>query len=107
MTKSSPIPSSPYDQETKRYHKDLKRALKIGKEETRKGDEEELQLLKKVLKESLHDKIKRSLDKTSTSSQPKEMDTIKSLLSDLNQDREAVQRIAKAVNIHNERLRQQ
>ena len=35
------------------------------------------------------------------------MDAIKSLLSDLNQDREAVQRIAEAVNVHNERLRQQ
>ena len=63
--------------------------------------------LKKVLKESLHDEIKRSLEKTSTSDQPKElkdqMEAIKSLLSDLNQDREAVKRIAKAVSVHNER----
>ena len=32
---------------------------------------------------------------------------MKSLVSDLNQNREAVQRIAEAVNVHNERLRQQ
>ena len=76
--------------------------MDLSKKEVKKGDEEELQLLKKVLKESLHDKIKRSLDKSSTSSQPKEMEAIKSLLSDLNQDRDAIQRIAKAVNIHNE-----
>ena len=55
----------------------------------------------------MHDEIKRSLEKTSTSSQPQEMDAIKSLLSDLNQDREAVQRIAEAINVHNERLCQQ
>ena len=63
------------------------------------------------MKESLHDKIKRSLDKSSTSDQPKErkdqMEAIKSLLSDLNQDKEAVQRIVEAVNVHNERQRQQ
>ena len=80
--------------------------MELSEKEKRKGDEEELQLLKQVLKESLHDEIKRSLEKTGTSSQSTEMDTIKSLLSDLNQNKEAVQRIAEAVNVHNKRLRQ-
>ena len=80
--------------------------MALSEKEKRKGDEEELQLLKQVLKESLHDEIKRFLEKACTSSQPTEMDTIKSLLSDLNQDREAVQRMVEAVNVHNERLRQ-
>ena len=83
----------------------------MSKKEVNKGDEEELQQLKKVLKESLHDEIKRSLEKTSTSDQPKElkdqMEAIKSLLSDLNQDKEAVKQIAKAVTVHNKRQRLQ
>ena len=102
----SPPTTSP-SEETQRFEEELRKAMDLSKKEVKKGDEEELQLLKKLLKESLHDEIKRSLEKTSTSSQPKEMNAIKSLLSDLNQDREAVQRIAEAVNVHNERLRQQ
>ena len=72
----------------------------------KKGDKEELLQLKKVLKESLHDKIKKTLEQTSTSKKPKElkeqMEAIKSLLSDLNQDKEVVKRIAEAVTAHNE-----
>ena len=102
----SPPTTSPFE-ETKHFEEELRRAMDLSKKEVKKGDEEELQLLKKVLKVSLHDKIKQSLEKTSTSSQPKEMDAIKSLLSDLNQDREAIQRIAKVVNVHNKRLRKQ
>ena len=102
----SPPTTSP-SEETKLFEDELRRAMDLSEKEVKKGDEEELQLLKKVLKESLHDEIKRSLEKTSTSSQPPEMDAIKSLLSDLNQDREAVQRIVEVVNVHNERLRQQ
>ena len=103
---ASPPTTSP-SEENQRFEEELRRAMELNKKEKKKGDEEELQLLKKVLKESLHDEIKKSLEKTSTSSQPKEMDAIRSLLSDLNQDQEPVQRIAEAVNIHNERLRQQ
>ena len=81
--------------------------MDLSQKEIKKGDEEELILLKKVLKESLHNEIKKSLERTSTSKKPKElkeqMEAMKSLLSDLNQDREALKRIAEAITAHNER----
>ena len=83
-------PTTSPSEETKHFEEELRRAMELSEKEKKKGDKEELQLLKKVLKESLHEEIKKSLENTSTSSQPPEMDAIKSFLSDLNQDREAV-----------------
>ena len=40
---SSPAPSSPFDQEAKKYEEELAQAMRISKEELKKGDEEELQ----------------------------------------------------------------
>ena len=42
-SKSSPTPSSPSNQENKKYEEELDQAMKITKEELKKGDEEELQ----------------------------------------------------------------
>ena len=63
----SPPTTSPFE-ETKHFEDKLRKAMELSKKEKKKGDEEELQLLKKVLKESLHEEIKKSLKKTSTSS---------------------------------------
>ena len=53
----SPPTTSP-SEETRHFEDELRRAMDLSEKEVKKGDKEELQLLKKVLKESLHDKIK-------------------------------------------------
>ena len=70
--KDSPPTTSPLD-ESKKFEEELAKAMDLSQKEMKKGDEEELMLLKKVLKESLHDEIKKSLERTSTSEQPKEL----------------------------------
>ena len=45
-SKSSPAPSSPSDQEAKKYKEELAQAMRVSREELKKGDEEELQQLK-------------------------------------------------------------
>ena len=84
--------------------------MEISKKELKKG-EEEIQQLKRVLKASLQEEIKRTLEQTSILEQPQElkeqMEAIKSILSDLNQDRATVQRIADIVSAHNERQKLQ
>ena len=42
-TEGFPPSSSPFDQENKKYEEELTKAMKISKEELKKGDEEELQ----------------------------------------------------------------
>ena len=46
--------------------------MKISKEELKKGDKEELQQLKQVLKTNLQDEIKRSLERSSLPEYPPE-----------------------------------
>ena len=64
-TKSSPPSTSPSDQDNKKFEEELAKAMEISKKELKKGNEEELQQLKQVLKASLQDKIKRTLERTS------------------------------------------
>ena len=106
-TISSPPLTSPSNQNSKKFEEEIAKSIDLSKKELKKGDKEELLQLKRVLKESLHKEIKKTFEQTSTSEQPKElkeqMNAIKSLLSDLNQDREAVKRIVDAITAYNER----
>ncbi|MCH8207980.1 MAG: hypothetical protein IIA62_02820, partial [Nitrospinae bacterium] len=52
-SESSPASLSPSNQENKKYKEELAQAMKISKEELKKGYKEEVQLLEKVLKASL------------------------------------------------------
>ena len=64
-----------------------------------------------MLKASLQQEIKRTIEKSSVPEQPQEfkeqMEVIQLILKDLNQDRAVVQRIVDTVSAHNERQRLQ
>ena len=52
LVSPQPSPSPSLDQETKKYQAKFARAMKMSKEEGKKGDEEELKQLKEAINES-------------------------------------------------------